>query len=99
MNYFVVICAIVLSVNTCLAEENSSLRDKKDKISYSIGYQVGGDFKMQKIDLRPEILIKGMQDAMAGSEPRMTPEEMRTTLTDLQKKIAAEMEEKKKNAK
>lgn len=99
MNYFVVICALVLSVNTCLAKENSPLRDKKDKISYSIGYQVGGDFKMQKIELRPEILVKGIQDAMAASEPRMTPEEMRTTLADLQKKIDAEKEEKKKSAK
>lgn len=91
-------CWLFVSAGVCLAGENLNGKDEKDKISYSIGYQVGGDFKKQEIDIRPEMLVRGIQDAMAESEPRMTAEEMRTTLVDLQKRLAAALELKMKEA-
>lgn len=90
-------CWLILSSGVCLAGENLR-QDEKDKISYSIGYQVSGDFKKQEIDIRPEMLVRGIQDAMAESEPRMTAEEMRATLTDLQKELSAAKEQKMKEA-
>ena len=37
------------------------------RINYSIGYQIGGDFKRQGWQLQPEILIQGIRDAVHGT--------------------------------
>jgi FKBP-type peptidyl-prolyl cis-trans isomerase FklB len=72
-----------------LAAEAPDLEDEKQKLSYSIGYQVGGDFRRQGLEIDPELVVKGVLDAMAGSEPLITPEEMRQALTELRQQAAA----------
>ena len=71
-----------------LAGEAPDLDDEKQKLGYSIGYQVGGDFRRQGLPIEPELVVKGALDALAGSEPLMTRDEMRQTLTDLKQKAA-----------
>jgi len=80
----------------CLAGENPGLNDEREKISYSIGYQIGGDFKRQGIELVPDLIVKGIQDATGGAEPRISPPEMRKTLVDLKKKV--EVDERKRQS-
>lgn len=91
---FTVVLGIALSVGICLAGEKLELKDEKDKASYSIGYQVGGDFKRQGLEIRPAMLLKGVQDALGNQETAMTNVEMYQTLVDLQKKVAAAQEQK-----
>ena len=86
----------LLFFGVCSAAGKLELKDEKVRLSYSVGYQVGGDFLRQGTDINPELLLKGVQDALAGNEPLMTPEEMRTTLVDLQKKVAAAQNQKNK---
>lgn len=92
--------AVVLG--TCLlaglssAAEKPKIEDEKEKINYSVGYQIGGDFKRQAIDLRPEFVVEGIRDAADGSQPRIPPQEMRKTLMDLKKRIVAEGETRRK---
>jgi FKBP-type peptidyl-prolyl cis-trans isomerase FklB len=74
----------------CLAGEKPELKDEKEKISYSIGYQIGGDFKRQGVELDTDLLVKGVQDATGGGEPRVSPQEMRKTLVELKKKVEAD---------
>jgi FKBP-type peptidyl-prolyl cis-trans isomerase FklB len=71
------------------AAEVTDLEDEKQKLSYSIGYQVGGDFRRQGLEIDPELVVKGVLDAQAGSEPLMTPQEMRQALTELRQQAAA----------
>lgn len=76
-----------------------SLKNEYEKMSYSVGYQVGGDFKLQKLTLYPELLLKGIQDSFEGNELLMNKAEMQHILTDLKKKIVtARQEEMKKTA-
>lgn len=90
---------IVFLAGVCLAGEKPEVKGENDQVSYSIGHQIGGDFKRQGIDLNPDLLVKGIQDAMKGTKPLMTEQEMRKTLVDLKKKIvAAQREETKKAA-
>ena len=70
------------------------LNDERIKRSYSVGYQVGGDFSRQGMEINPEVLIKGIQDALSGTEPEMSEQEMRQTLVDLNKKVLALQKEK-----
>ena len=43
----------------CLAADKPELKDAKDKVNYSVGYQVGGDFNMSK---RASSLLPGSTD-------------------------------------
>ena len=75
----------------CVAEEEETpgLGDEKQKLSYSVGYQVGGDFRRQGLQIDPELVVKGVLDALADTEPLMTPAEMQRTLTELKQQAAA----------
>ena len=85
-----VIVILVFSTVNGLAGESVDLTAEKDMTSYSIGYQVGGDFMRQGVEVRPEMLLKGIQDALTGQQPAMSPIEMHQTLVDLQDKVSSE---------
>ena len=72
-----------------LAEEAVKLEDENAQINYSVGYQVGGDFRRQGIELDPEVVAKGIEDALSGNKPLMTSVEMREELTELQRRASA----------
>jgi len=94
-----ILFASVLAVffsGVCLAGEKTELADENDRVSYSVGYQIGGDFKRQGVELNTESLVKGVQDARSGAEPLMTRQEMHQTLVDLKKKIMADERKRKK---
>ena len=80
---------LVWTAGYCVAGDKLDLASEQDKTSYSIGYQVGGDFKQQAVELRPDMLVKGIQDALASNEPQLTPEQMLTALTELKKQTEA----------
>ena len=92
----IAVLSLALLSGICLADDNLNMKDEKVRVSYSVGYQVGGDFKRQGVDINPEVLLNGVQDALAGNDPLMPPQEMRTTLVDLQKKLAATQKQKMK---
>jgi FKBP-type peptidyl-prolyl cis-trans isomerase FklB len=85
----IVIVGLLLT-GISFADEKPELATDKEKINYSIGYQIGGDFKRQGVELDPDLVVKGIQDAVQGKTPRMTATEMRKTLVDLKKKIEAD---------
>jgi len=89
-----------LLVTIGVADDQPQL-DEADRISYSVGYQMGGDFKKQGVELHPKALTQGLEDALSGSEASMTAEDMQTALSSLKKKILAqtrmEQAEKAKN--
>ena len=74
------------------------LKTESGKINYSLGYQIGGDFKRQGVELDSAAVVKGIQDALSGAEPLMKPEEMHTTLMELRRKIIADQQAKRKEA-
>jgi FKBP-type peptidyl-prolyl cis-trans isomerase FklB len=80
------------------AQEPLKLDDETARINYSLGYQIGGDFKRQGIELNAEAVVKGMQDALSGSEPLMPQPEMNATLVELKRKVVAEQRAKRREA-
>jgi FKBP-type peptidyl-prolyl cis-trans isomerase FklB len=79
---FMLLATLFLS-NSVWAADELKLKDENDKVNYSIGYQIGGDFVKQSIELKPEAIVKGMQDAIKANKPLLTQEEMNKTLIDL----------------
>jgi FKBP-type peptidyl-prolyl cis-trans isomerase len=80
--------------NTYAAEQLEVLKDETARINYSVGYQIGGDFRQQEVEIRPEAVLRGIQDALSDSGTLMTPEEMRKTMGDMGKHVA-ELKQKK----
>ena len=91
MNGFRFLLPVVLTFAAVNAPAGDAqpLADENARINYSVGYQVGGDFERQGVELDPEIVARGVADALTGAEPLMTPAEMNKELTALQQRVTA----------
>lgn len=78
------------------AADNVDLTDQKAKVSYGIGMNLGMQWRQQEVPIDPDLLLKGMKDAMEGNATLMTEEEMRNTLTAFQNQHRAQQMEKRK---
>lgn len=88
---------IYACAGACFAETipEMKLETKRDRTNYSVGYQIGGDFKKQGVELSPESLLRGIQDSLAGRTPLLPVEEMRSVLVELKKKIVDDEKNKR----
>ncbi len=93
------ILSTALLAHICVAAEPIDLDTDTAKINYSVGYQIGGDFKLEGLEMQPEVVVRGIQDALSNAAPLMTPEEMRTTMGELGKRRAAKSTREKYMAK
>jgi FKBP-type peptidyl-prolyl cis-trans isomerase FklB len=93
-NTLILAVGFFLLIGVCTAGEETELKTENDRVNYSVGHQIGGDFKRQEVELNPQALVQGIEDALEGSEPLMTTDEMRTTLVDLKKRIMVLQREK-----
>lgn len=95
MKMKLVAAAVVsLAMSTAFAAEtatpaDTSLTTDTDKLSYSIGADLGKNFKKQGIDISPAAMAKGMQDGMAGNQLMLTEDQMKDVLNKFQKDLMA----------
>lgn len=92
------VVGIALLAGQANAGEKTALKTEKDKISYSIGLNIGGNLKRDALDIDEDALIKGLKDAMTGSKPLMTEKEVQETMQAFQKTMMAKQAEKMKSA-
>jgi len=90
---FWLVAGVLTFTHPCSAAEPVELKDQNAKANYSIGYQIGGDFRRQGVEITPEVLISGVEDALSGAESRMTDEEMRNTLVSLKQRTSSAEQE------
>jgi FKBP-type peptidyl-prolyl cis-trans isomerase FklB len=90
---FWLVAGVLTFTHPCSAAEPVELKDQNAKANYSIGYQIGGDFRRQGVEITPEVLISGVEDALSGAESRMTDEEMRNTLVSLKQRTSSDEQE------
>ncbi|HEY5648397.1 MAG TPA: FKBP-type peptidyl-prolyl cis-trans isomerase, partial [Nitrospiria bacterium] len=87
----VLILAMVLPVSAVMAGE---LESKEDKISYSIGFDIGSNFKKQEIEIDPDVFKKGIEDAIGGKDPQLTSEQMVEVLNSFRQEMMAKQQQK-----
>jgi FKBP-type peptidyl-prolyl cis-trans isomerase FklB len=75
------------------AAENTQLKTQKDKVSYTIGINIGNNVKQLPMEVDLDILMKGFKDAFSGNKPQLSEEEMRTVMTAFQKEMASKQAE------
>jgi FKBP-type peptidyl-prolyl cis-trans isomerase len=78
------------------AKETETFTTFQDKLSYSMGLDVGTYFKGMGDDIILDVLIKGIQDAYAGSEKKLSEEEIAAVQKEFAEKMQARQAEKMK---
>lgn len=81
--------------NLFSADEKSPFKDQKEKVSYSIGANIGSNFKEQSIDVDVDVLARGMRDALAG-KALLDKAQLQETLTAFQQQLRGVQEQKRK---
>ncbi|KTC67986.1 macrophage infectivity potentiator (Mip) [Legionella birminghamensis] len=78
-----------LAMSTAIAASDVTLSTDMDKLSYSIGADLGKNFKKQGIEINPTAMAKGLQDGMSGSQLMLTEDQMKEVLNNFQKDLMA----------
>jgi FKBP-type peptidyl-prolyl cis-trans isomerase FklB len=89
----IVVLTILVFAAQALAQGDPALKDEKEKISYSVGVEIGTTLKKQGIDVAPDVLTRGIRDALTGAKTLMTEEEIIETLTNFRKEFIAKKQE------
>jgi FKBP-type peptidyl-prolyl cis-trans isomerase FklB len=84
--------------HTTTATKPLVLTTEKDKQSYAIGLNVGQSLHRDGIVVDPKILVRGLQDAMAGGKVLLTDDQIKTVMTDLKNQVHQEQEAKRQAA-
>ena len=92
MKRFIIIVSASLIAFPLFGQEKSpQLKDQKDKVSYSIGMQIGFNLARQKVDINPDVLSAGIKDSLAG-KPQLTSDQVKDVMAQFEK----DMEQKQK---
>jgi FKBP-type peptidyl-prolyl cis-trans isomerase FklB len=75
------------------AKKPLTLDTQKDKASYAIGLNIGRSMKKDDVDVDPEIIARGMKDALTGAKPLLNDEETQTVLNTLQTDVRKHQQE------
>jgi FKBP-type peptidyl-prolyl cis-trans isomerase FklB len=75
------------------AKPATTLQTQKEKASYAIGINIGKSMKNDGVDVDPELVARGMKDALSGAKPLLTDEETKTVLTTLQSDVRKHQQE------
>lgn len=97
MKFSLFISSLIASVLllTTVTAQATQFTSEQDKLSYTIGIDLGNSFKKQNVSINADVLAKGIRDVMKNQKRSMTKEEMQATLktfqTNMIKKRQAEL--------
>ncbi|HLQ26082.1 MAG TPA: FKBP-type peptidyl-prolyl cis-trans isomerase [Acidiferrobacterales bacterium] len=70
-----------------VADDKLTLKTEKEKLSYSLGANLGQNVKNNNLDIDAEIFARAIKDALTGNKPLLSDEEMKTALQEFQQKM------------
>ena len=95
---WIVALSIFLLTGQVYAEEQTSLKSQKDKVSYIIGANLGSNLKSQSIDIDLDLFLKGLKDGLAGNKPLLSDAEMREAMNTFKEEMTKKQEDAMKKA-
>src|SRR6266542_3354189 len=78
------------------AENQTPFKDDRAKASYAVGVNMGNQMKREKMDLDPEMILKGIKETRDG-HPALTDQEVRDTWTNFIQQHRKELAEANKS--
>lgn len=85
-NFIAIFAGFALAMPVIAQDKSTQLKDDKDKVSYSIGLDIGFNFARKKIPINPDALMAGVKDAIAG-KPQMTEAQIKEVMTNFEKQM------------
>jgi FKBP-type peptidyl-prolyl cis-trans isomerase FklB len=88
--------ALVLSIfgSMVIAQKKGTPKTKKEKVSYSIGVNIGKNMKTQGIDLDQGLLTQGIKDGLNSSKTAMSDKDMEAAMTAFQQEMMGKIQAK-----
>jgi len=74
------------------------LKTQQDKTSYAIGLNIGENLRRDSVSIDPNVLLRGIKDALAGGKPLLTEDELKAAMMALQTDLRNRQEAKMKHA-
>jgi len=86
---------VFLSLLVCLPvrAEPAKPVSERDRMSYSLGHDLGANYKRQAMDVDPAMVARGLADALSGTAPDMSEAEMAKARTELRRLSQAALRE------
>jgi FKBP-type peptidyl-prolyl cis-trans isomerase FklB len=79
-----------------------ALTTRKDKFSYALGMNIGNGYKQglekQSVEFDANLIAQGVKDALSGAKTRLTEDEAKAVLTEVQNEVNKQRQEKMKEA-
>jgi FKBP-type peptidyl-prolyl cis-trans isomerase FklB len=89
--YILALVATGLCLNTGCSQEKPDLKNPKQRLSYSIGADIGKNLKRQEIDVDAKALAAGLTDALTG-KTALTEPEMQAAIKEFQTQMTTKMQ-------
>ncbi|MGA3285803.1 MAG: FKBP-type peptidyl-prolyl cis-trans isomerase [Bacteroidota bacterium] len=91
-----IVVALVLSIfsSMVIGQKKGTPKTKKEKISYSIGVNIGRNIKTQGMDLDQGLLTQGIKDGLNSSKTAMSDKDMEAAMTSFQQEMMGKMQAK-----
>ena len=94
--------ASVKKTATAKVAESAPLKTKTEKFSYALGMNIGtnleGTLKKQSVVVDWNLVAQGLKEATAGGKTRLTEDEAKAVLSDMQKEVQEQQAAKAKEA-
>ena len=75
-----------------------ALTTQKDKFSYALGMNLGTNLHKQSVPVDPNILLRGLKDALAGGKTALTEDQARAALMEVQNEMRKKQQEQAQQA-
>src|SRR6202158_1915553 len=79
-----------------------ALTTRKDKFSYALGMNIGSglgaNLKKQSVEVDSTLVSQGLKDAMSGGKTRLTEDEAKAVLNEVQTEVRKQQQEKTQQA-
>ena len=86
-------CGVIALSGASFAADAPELKTDKEKISYSIGMDIGGSLKRGSVEVDPDLVAKGLKDSYGGGKTMLTEDQARQAIEDFQKTLMAKQAE------
>jgi len=93
-----VFLAVLLLASQVCAQEKAAFKTPKEKLSYSIGVDIGNTLKRQQIEADPAAVGQGIKDVLLGAKLQLSEQEIKETMMSFQKEMVAKQAERMKQA-
>ena len=74
------------------------LTTQKDKFSYALGMNLGTSLRRQSVPVDPNILARGLKDALAGGKTQLTEDQAKAALMEVQTEMRKKQQEEMQQA-